>query len=715
MFDNRRMMAWLKSGTLQGVGLFLLMGLFPPALEAQALTVQDARVVDLVGVGIAEPQGIAYHPIRQTLFIVAKNPGRVVEITPEGERINSFLIPEVRKPEGIDFDPVTGDLVICRGNNVLFRASADGSSVSAFLVMDETTDADGIAVHRTRGTFFVTDDDAETVFEFDRTGRVVNRFKTSDLLPDLTEPQGIGFLGTDLVVADDFTKTIYLVSPEGELLQTLLPTKSLGVRDPEGITVIGQERVCAISDNDARMLCFSLPQRQLVVPLGLGLEHAFVGVAAVNTSQAANSLNAYGFTPHGWQTLFDQIDLSGSAQATRLTQEIGCCGRALAGAEPKPPNGVAPEPVQTFALTGQRAPIQGFFMAGDFSLARLDGIGGPVNEARRLVLPIARQTGASRTVLFVYNPNATHSASISLELRPPDGTVAASTTLELPPFGSINQDLAAIFGGDLNSERGYLLLDSNRPVRAFEFLVQPTSLSAASGQIGDQSGFLVAPHFFTGSGVGRTTLSLINLEEEVNTVNLVAYDDLGRRIAQASLEVGGRELFEAEVAALLGLPAGAGLVQGYLVINHTGPQVGGFTARGRLVAMVTFEDGAGQTRSSLALQSDAAPKALFPHVAQARNQGVFQGLALLNWSSNQATILVEAFDHNGIMRDSVELTLGSFQRIVALLDDPRLFGEDFEQQGGYLRVSSDNPLMAFSLFGGSRFLSAIERDIPIGR
>ena len=272
--------------------LVLTVGFAP--LMGGSLIVQNPVLTDLALSGINEPQGIAYHPTRQTFFIVAKNPPAVFGLTTGGVGINSFPIPNVRKPEGIAFDPVTGDLLICRGNNVVFRARDDGTQVVPFMVLEETNDADGIAVHPKLGTVFVADDDSESVFEFDRSGRVLSRIPISETVPGLIEPQGGGFYGTDLVVSDDLTDALYLVAPDGTLLQTLFSAATLGVRDPEGVTLIEQQRVCMVSDNDSTLLCLELSQSHLTAPMKVDFPNSFVGVAAVNTSAEPNQLNAYG-------------------------------------------------------------------------------------------------------------------------------------------------------------------------------------------------------------------------------------------------------------------------------------------------------------------------------------------------------------------------------------------------------------------------------------
>ena len=52
-------------------------------------------------------------------------------------------------------------------------------------------------------------------------------------------------------------------------------------------------------------------------------------------------------------------------------------------------------------------------------------------------------------------------------------------------------------------------------------------------------------------------------------------------------------------------------------------------------------------------------------------------------------------------------------RRVGLLSDSLYFGDSFEQVGGYFRVTANEAVFCFALFGGPHFLAAIEGQVPL--
>jgi hypothetical protein len=85
-------------------------------------------------------------------------------------------------------------------------------------------------------------------------------------------------------------------------------------------------------------------------------------------------------------------------------------------------------------------------------------------------------------------------------------------------------------------------------------------------------------------------------------------------------------------------------------------------------------------------------------------------LALLNPGASTAQLSVQAFDERGGLTAEAYLELPGGTRLVDLLNSQRLFGPSFEQERGYLRISSSSPLVAFAMFGDyqGEFLAAIE-------
>jgi hypothetical protein len=107
--------------------------------------------------------------------------------------------------------------------------------------------------------------------------------------------------------------------------------------------------------------------------------------------------------------------------------------------------------------------------------------------------------------------------------------------------------------------------------------------------------------------------------------------------------------------------------------------------------------------AALALSSTGASRFLFSQVAQ--GQGFYTGVAFM--APVGAELRIEVFDSAGNLTGSTSMVLLPFERHVSLLHD--LIPSTSGQVGGYVKVSSSNPVIAFELFGstGGQFLSAV--------
>jgi len=86
------------------------------------------------------------------------------------------------------------------------------------------------------------------------------------------------------------------------------------------------------------------------------------------------------------------------------------------------------------------------------------------------------------------------------------------------------------------------------------------------------------------------------------------------------------------------------------------------------------------------------------------------GLAILNAETETANLTIRAFDTEGTETAVTILDLDPGQRLVDLLNGPKLFGEQFSQVGGHLEVTSSVPVFSVGLFGDFQLerLSAVE-------
>ncbi len=221
----------------------------------------NPELIDTAAFGGIGPSGITYHPQRGTIFIVVdldsddtSGNGVVFELDLEGDVLNSF--PVANSPQGITFDPVTQDLLVADGEGEIRRYDETGASVAPVPFLDlsgtDSSDADGIAIHPVTKNVWIADDNDERIYEFDRMGNEISRFDTDTEIPELDEPEGLSFDGTDLIVADNGTgtRTVYRFSTDGTLLGPVVFTEPSGLNDPEGVAVLPNGGLAVVSDND---------------------------------------------------------------------------------------------------------------------------------------------------------------------------------------------------------------------------------------------------------------------------------------------------------------------------------------------------------------------------------------------------------------------------------------------------------------------------------
>ena len=211
--------------------------------------------INATDVGAPSPQGITYHPGRDSLFVLSEN-GRVVELDLDGSVIQSFALDFQVVGGGISYDPVSGNLLVTT-ELVIYEIGATGGVSSIFLdLTSDLTDSQGIAVHPQTDNLWIADDMNDEVVEVNRSGGVVSSFDTENILAAFDEPTGLAFLDGDLLITDDLdgTSTLYLVSTGGNLVQEIVETTTFGMNDPEGVAVVGDSQIWICGDADNSIL-----------------------------------------------------------------------------------------------------------------------------------------------------------------------------------------------------------------------------------------------------------------------------------------------------------------------------------------------------------------------------------------------------------------------------------------------------------------------------
>ena len=454
-------------------------------------------------------------------------------------------------------------------------------------------------------------------------------------------------------------------------------------------------------------------------------KNTFVGLAIANLHSESNDVSVISVDSTGAEKL--TVDLSdpiaSQGQAALLTTEVAGSGAT------------------SLIARGNQGPIQGFFMAGDFNLNKLDGIGGKLDESKEFHFPIARYTSTETTLLFLFNPNDQADPDVSLTLFDKDGNKQRSQSVSLAALGSFIGTLDQIFDGGSTSgasrqnftndtqfaiSEGFVKVVANVPLIGFEFYGGADDFSSLTAQVGSKVERLLVPHFFVDNQGGGTEIRLLNVGDHKAIATIKAVDDEGTLLATKDAEIEPRTLFVADVKEFLDLEVlslaevsplgGFKAVTGYLDLEIAGPQVGVFQTTPTVVGIVSFSTNKGKTVATLPMIEQGQTETLFLHVAQSSEFQMFTGLTIFNPDPFlSAAVKVRAFDEKGMVTGEVDINLPPGTRVVDLLNGGKFFGAGFDQVKGHFRVSSDLPVIAFALFGDykGQFLAAIEGQKPI--
>ena len=240
------------------LALGLVVTSFIPAAQPAyggAVSVGNPVTINATDVGATSPQGLTYHPGRDSIFVLSEN-GRVVELDLDGSVIQSFALDFQVVGGGISYDPVSANLLVTT-ELIVYEIGATGGSSSIFPDLSgELSDSQGIAIHPQSGNLWIADDMNDEVVELNRSGGVVSSFDTENIFAAFDEPTGLAFLDGDLLITDDLegTSTLYLVSTSGNLVQEIVDTTTFGMNDPEGVAAVGDSHIWICGDVDDSIL-----------------------------------------------------------------------------------------------------------------------------------------------------------------------------------------------------------------------------------------------------------------------------------------------------------------------------------------------------------------------------------------------------------------------------------------------------------------------------
>ncbi len=243
-------------------------GLGTPEAKAIAISLDSSFFIE-------GPDGVTFDPASGNLFVSDGN--TITEVSTSGVIIGSPIsLFAGAIVNGLDVLPNGNLLLSDQGTSnalvapALLEFTTAGVAVTGagsinFVIGPPSGDADGVAFNPVTGTIFVTDDNAETIFEFSIAGALLSSFLTEDILADFDEPEGITIGPTgNLLVVDDSggTSSLYELTTTGSLVMPPVDLEVLtGFDDPEGVTIdpVDNKLFVSFSEKDCRVLGSTRP------------------------------------------------------------------------------------------------------------------------------------------------------------------------------------------------------------------------------------------------------------------------------------------------------------------------------------------------------------------------------------------------------------------------------------------------------------------------
>jgi glucose/arabinose dehydrogenase len=337
--------------------------------------------------------------------------------------------------------------------------------------------------------------------------------------------------------------------------------------------------------------------------------------------------------------------------------------------------------------------VTGCFMLFDHAVSYIDGANLPTAGAQRLIFPKATQTTQ------VYFINLGLAVPATLFLYDNGGRLTARKTMVLGSNAGYSGPLSLVFP-ELEAFNGYLVLEKDPTLLGiqdalvgFETYANRSDIGVLNGvpdTVRVSSGYF--PHFVS-QGAYASSVSLVNRSLSTQTVVFTAM----------ALEVNGKERSPSSVIAQRTIPPLGRL-------EETASSLFGFTGSELVTGAVRWEAQSGTAEligtlelrtndgvllSSVPSQNEGASDFFFPHVAE--GGGFYTGLALLNANATHVLLSVESFDRNGASLDRAAFTVAPGQRRTRLLSE--ILPDIGLQVGGYVRVSSNQPVLAMQVFG----------------
>ena len=433
-------------------------------------------------------------------------------------------------------------------------------------------------------------------------------------------------------------------------------------------------------------LVFPANFRQFSTLLG----NTFVGATALNLNQEEKPVIFAGLDSAGNEIEINSVlpSLEPRGQLAKLTSEL-----------------ISPAPELSTIIgegDGEEMPIRGIFVLGDNLTKRLDGIGHRWIPSTELYLLQGEKKPGQITTVYLYNTSEISVSEIVLEWIDKEGSIIDSSTRSIQPEGTLFHPLTDLFNFNPDFQEGYLKVTSSTEICGFTLSGTEQSFVAFPALAPKESTALYAPHFLLLPDGTGTEIELINVGLVPVSVVFQSFQDAGTEYETQGIELDPGAMLKGNITEFLPLdPASlsAGqILTGELKISiSTTGEYESFESP-KVIGGVVLS-GSSRNSAGLPLERTGWKKIIFPHVAQSLNMRIFTGLVVWNINNQAAEVTVRAWNRAGELSAEKEFSLDPNQRRIGLLHESFYFGPEFSQVGGHLEISSDQPVIAYCLFG----------------
>ena len=337
-----------------------------------------------------------------------------------------------------------------------------------------------------------------------------------------------------------------------------------------------------------------------------------------------------------------------------------------------------------------------FLLLFDEALTVLDGTSASFAGTSAFVLP---EIGGNEEFAEIRAANpGDNSAQVRFDLFDAAGQSQGTPALRtIPASGVLAETIGGLFPGSAGAAR-YVRATANHPV--IPLLLWGSAgryLQVLAGQdAGSGAATLYSPQYAVG-GPWRSTLSIVNLDSQAGQVALEFTDRTGKTVTRTET-IAARGKLAIEAQDYFADPY-SGLHEGLVKITGGGVKLAG---------SVVFGDRERQLCSSaLPLISALQNEAVFSQVAS--NDTYYTGIALMNPGNTEARVALAVYDSGGQRLADPAVTLGPKTSRAFVLTSlaPELAGRQLIS--GYVRVTADQPIACFALYGTHDYkaLSAI--------